>query len=240
MKTVETAPSAIKKGEKKMKNNKVWKKLLSLCLVGLFMLPMTTFANTKTSVLKGSPKLVNDIVPIFQSYSKLAAKYLVDCDEVHNQRRVSGERLKYCLTIAKDLRDKIIELNKTLDTLVRKIKNAGKWTKELDLEFDKGSFANGLDTESLSLIQQGNGYRTFTIKTIADLPINKVQIDAEVKELEAQIKKNASTNIQFFQPISYEPNAEFGRRGRLKIILKVIKAALDAATYACTFTKICD
>lgn len=86
-----------------MKNNKVWKKLLSLCLVGLFMLPMATFANTKTSVPTVSSRSVKNRELLLIDYSKMAEKFGISCNDLDKTNRPSGDRMKQCLTIAKDL-----------------------------------------------------------------------------------------------------------------------------------------
>lgn len=221
-----------------MKNNKFWKQLMSVVLIGLILLPTGILANAP-KLTSSSPKASKDITPVMKEYSKLAAKYLADCDSIHTLPRPAGDRLKYCLTVAKELRDKIIEVTKSLDTLIRNLKNAGKWTKELDDEFNNRASRSQINAEDLTQIRQGGGFREFSQKGNSDLKSSKSLFEQEINDLEAKIKKDASASIDFFQPISYQPVAEFNARGRLKLILKIVKAALDAATYVCTFTNLC-
>jgi hypothetical protein len=202
-----------------------WKMTLSLGLLISFVLPTVGLANTRANTLPASLKLAgkNDVLV---KYGQLAAKYLVDCDDLDSQPRPSGAQLKRCLTIAKELRDKFTEFIATSDTLVKNIQNNKKWTKELDEQFEKIAVKNGLDAETVRDVKQSGGFRTFYQTNINELKASKGAIDAEIKELEVQTNEKASGQNQVFQKISYEPKA---KARFLKVLKKVAQIAKKVA-----------
>jgi uncharacterized coiled-coil DUF342 family protein len=201
-----------------------WKTMLSFGLLVSLILPSASLANVKSKTPSNLVK--NEII---SRYNQLAAKYLVDCDDLAAQTRPSGERLKRCLTIAKELRDKFAEFILTLDTLVKRIKGVKKWTNELDEQLLKESSKLGIDAETANDIRRAGGFRRFYESSIRELEFSKGELDLEVKELEA---KPASEN-QIFQKASFVPTTEYKRVGRLKRILRIVKKIAVAILAAC-------
>lgn len=214
-------------------------KMMAVFSLSVFLiLPLAALANAKTTPPAAS-KQDRRFLEIVIRYGGLGIKYIGDCGDVLEQQPPSGQRLRQCLTISEQLRDQFNEFLESSDALVRKIKNAGKWTNELDEKFNNEAARNGVDAETIRLVKQAGGFRAFYEKSITQLKASRGEFDREVKELEAAIRKNASTQNQSFQKVSFEPVAE--RRGsKLKAVLKVAKAIADGLTYLCTFTKFCD
>lgn len=108
-----------------------WRTMLSFGLLASMSLPPASLANVKADTPHIPLGLVKDAA--LDNYSQLAAKYLSDCDHLVDKKpRPSGEELKRCLTIIKELRDKFDGFTQRLTSITDKIKNEGKWTKELD------------------------------------------------------------------------------------------------------------
>lgn len=209
-----------------------WKMMLSFGLLISLILPTAGLANAKLNASPLRSRLAADKRDELVKYGQLAAKYVSDCEGLTDQARPSGERLKRCLTIAKELRDKFTEFNATLDTIIRNIKNGNKWTKELDEQFDKEATGRGIDAETINKVKQSSGVRAFLQENITVLKASKGDLDNEVKELEAKIQKNASTQNEIFQTVSYKPAAEYSL-GRGITVGKIIKTVAIVLATVC-------
>lgn len=219
-----------------------WKMILSLGLLVTLILPSAGLANAKTNAPMIPSRLFGDKSDALVKYGQLVAKYFADCNDLDKQERPSGEKLKRCLMIAKELRDRFTEFTSTLETLVKNIKNAKKWTKELDEQFNKEAAKFKIDAETIDNIRQAGGVRAFYQENLNVLKAFKGDLDIEVKNLETKIQKNASTQNQFFQTVSYAPaaeHAEYKRAGLNRILNKVAKAAVDVAIAFCVATQVC-
>ena len=220
-----------------MNYKNLWKLTLSSALLVALVLPAAGLANPKTHV---SPKAASDKKDVLAKYSQLAGKYLSDCEGLTEQVRPAGDRLKRCLTIAKELQDKLLEFVATLDTIVKNAKGAKRWTPELDQRFDRDAAKSGLDAETINLIRQSGGFRAFYEKSLGELRSSKVEADREIKVLETKIKETASASQGvFFQTASFEPAGEYSRGKKWEILLKVAKEVVKVIIAVCTNTDLC-
>lgn len=127
-------------------------------------------------------------------YDQLAAKYLTDCDNWDVDSRVSGEKLKRCLTVAKELRDKFDSFLQKLESQITKIKTAKKWTNELDEAFEKNAARLGVQSTVINRIKDKGGFRAYYDKSIVQAKPPKTDFAAEIEALEAAIRTSGPSH----------------------------------------------
>lgn len=216
-----------------MKNYKnVQKMMLVLGLLVTLLLPGAGLINAKTNSLTKSSKMFGNKDDIKQ-FAQLADSFIVNCSNLDNVPQPSGEQLKRCLTISKGLRDKMTAFLGSLDSLVQVFKRKKMWGKEFDEKFIKVAAQNGVDAETIQDIKRAGGLSVFYQNAVTELKASKSGIDAEIKELEAQINNKASASSQdkVFQKASFEKRAS--KLALLKKIAKLAKKVAIAIIAAC-------
>jgi len=213
-----------------MKNRLFGKMMLSFAISVLLLLPSAGLANVKAGSLHTPPSLVPVKDEVLDKYSQLAAKYLTDCADL-DVSRPSGEKLKRCLTIVKELRDKFDGLLQRLESITGKVKKEKRWTKELDDEFEKNA-AKGGDSNLINQVKQQGGFRAFYQKSITELKGSKPKFDAEVEELEKESQQNAFSGSQAFQMISYASRTSNVRCSVLCVVHQVVMGVIRAVCNA--------
>jgi hypothetical protein len=201
----------------------IQKMLVAFGLMMTFLLPGASLVKAKTNTLPSSAKRVGNKDEILK-FSKLADSLITNCSNLDGVPRPSGEQLKRCLTISKELRDRMTAFLGSLDTLVQLFKNKKLWGKEFDERFIKVASQHGVDAETIQDIKRAGGLSLFYQNSVNDLRSSKSAIDAEIKELEAQVKSAAAVETNFFQKVSFER-----RRGLLGVAKKIAKVAKKVA-----------
>lgn len=167
------------------KINMAWKITMGFAVLLSLTMGPATLANTRADTPKDA---------FVVQYDQLAAKYLTDCDNWDVDSRVSGEKLKRCLTVAKELRDKFDTFLQKLESQITKIKNAKKWTRQLDEAFEKNAAKLGVQSTVISRIKDKGGFRAYYDKSIIQAKPPKTEFAAEIEALEAAIQKSASSH----------------------------------------------
>lgn len=133
---------------------------------------------------------------ILQFGKKFGEYFAADCDSLVEEARPNGQQLKRCLTLIKELRDKFGAFNQAVNSFPGKIKNAGKWTKELDEDFAQNAVKRGANSAIVDEANRNGGLRNFYEKNLGALNRLKVEMDAEIKTLEnLQLKTALSRNL---------------------------------------------
>lgn len=217
-----------------MKNRLFWKMTLCIGLSVLLLLPPTNLAKSKFDSPYVPASLIKIELKAVTEYTNELSKYATDCDSLKDSSRLSGEKLKQCLTILKGLRDKFGGFRKNSESVISKIKNANKWTKEFDDDFEKNAVKRGGDAASVNEVKNAGGLREFFQKIVRDFDKDKRDLDTEIKELEAMLEKSASSQSQPFQRISYTSPAVRGVGDYLvRKIRQMAKALCLAVCCAC-------
>ena len=180
-------------------------------------LTVTAAACVCLSTLIFTPKLVsgraiNNVASVpDKKYSQLASKYLEGCAD-RESSRPSNEKLKECLVIARELRDKFDAFVQGLTSASDKLKREDKWTKELDDKFERDALKDGVRADLVNEVKQKGGFREFYQKSFTVIKGSRADLDAEVRALEKELQGNASAgrqNVLQFSFTSTSPNHFF-------------------------------
>lgn len=213
-----------------MKNYKnIQKMMLAFGLLVTLLLPGVGLVNAKTNTLPPAAKRVGNKDEILK-FSKLADSFITNCSNLDNVPRPSGEQLKRCLTISKDLRDKMAAFQASLDSLVQVFKKKKAWGKEFDEKFIKVASKHGVDAETIQDIQKAGGLSVFYQTAVNELKASKSGLDLEIKELEVKVKESSAFQNHFFQQASFEQKS---RKKLLRLIAKIAKKVAIAIIAAC-------
>ncbi|MGB7069754.1 MAG: hypothetical protein WBD22_09690 [Pyrinomonadaceae bacterium] len=205
-------------------NNQLFKRTIVAILFVILMVQTSVLGNSRSGI---PDRIITD-------YSKLADLFIADCDDLDDARRPSGERLRRCLTISKELFDKLNNFSKRLEELVAKIRRGGKWNAALDAKFLREASRHGVDAETLAAVKQAGGLRAFYDKAQRELKSSRPAMEAEIKELESKV---AASDFQGsdarFVMASFVPESNVRFIGALKRVAKVAYKIAVAIIAAC-------
>lgn len=181
-----------------MKNAQLWK-ICRIQFLALMVLTISIHARAADTYLPSSLIAAETIK--MRSYTKEFQLYVDNCESVDSSK-LSKDQLKQCIANLKDLRVKYDTCLQTYEAVISKIKEANKWTKELDDDFYKRA-----SSQIAGEVRQAGGLRQALLTTGRDLAQDKANLDIEMRSLEEQYKKVASVNTVQFRLASYEPDA---------------------------------
>jgi hypothetical protein len=167
-----------------------------VCLTTLIFSPKPVSARVNNNVAAVPDK----------KYSEQASKYVDGCAD-RQTSRPSNEKLKECLVIAKELRDKFDTFVQGLTSTSDKLKRENKWTKELDDKFERDARKDGVRADLVNEVQQKGGFREFFQKSLTVIKGSRADLDAEVRGLENEVRQNASAGRQTFRQFSFAPTS---------------------------------
>lgn len=178
-----------------MKNSFILRTFLSLAMLLSGASAITAKADDKPFV---PPSLVKTETDIMLQFGKKFGEYFAaDCDSLINEARPDGQRLKKCLTITRDLRDRFGAFSQAVNSLPGKVKNAGKWTKELDEDFAQNAVKRGVNSAIVDEANRNGGVRVFYEKNLGALNRLKSEMEAEIKTMESLQSKAVSDRNSF-------------------------------------------
>ena len=150
-----------------------------------------------------SARVSNDVAVVPDAkYSQLASNYVEGCAD-RQSSPPSNEKLKECLVIAKELRDKFDGFVQGLTSASEKLKSENKWTKELDDKFERDARKDGVRADLVNEVKQKGGFREFYQKSLTLIRGSKGGLDGEVRALENELKGNASASRQNLRQFSF-------------------------------------
>lgn len=174
----------------------------------------------------------NALDRVLADYNAIGVKFIRDCKDIDQANPPNGERMKYCLTISKELLEKLTTFHKRIEELVRQIKIGGKWDAKLDQQFAADPARYGADATLANLVRQAGGIRSFIERSVTELVNLKPEFATEVREFEAKVRLLGSA-----------PAANGSSRVRVtKVAVKVIYIAQTsslAANAACSMSGLC-
>ena len=173
---------------------------LSLVAAACVCLSMLVFTPKPVSA-----RVINNVAAVpTDTYSELASKYLDNCGK-RETSRPSNEKLKECLVIAKELRDKFDAFAQRLTSASDQLKKDNKWTKELDDAFVRDAARDGVKANLINEVKEKGGFRAFFEKSFTLIKASKGDLAAEVRALEKELQGSASSGRQVFQQFSFAP-----------------------------------
>ena len=184
---------------------------LRLLMLIALILPTATLAKDDDKPYI-PPSLVKSESYAMAQFGKIFGKYeQADCESLLSDAQPNGQRLKQCLTITKEMRDKFSSFTQAVGSFSSKIKNADKWTKELDEDFAQTAVKRGIDSKFVNSVKQSGGFRSFYEKNLGTLNQLKGELDEEIKTLEKlqskSVAEERSSFAPFFVAVSYKRGA---------------------------------
>jgi hypothetical protein len=169
---------------------------------------------------------------VLTEYASLGSKFMRDCKDIETATPPQGDRWKHCLTISKELFEKLNSFHQRIEDLVRQIKAGGRWNERLDQQFYSDAARLGADADMVNAVRRAGGLRAFVEKVPPDLTNLKSAFAAEIAEFEAKTKSLGVASVG--RNTSY--------RAVTKVVTKVIYIAQTgslAANAACSLSGLC-
>lgn len=151
-------------------------------------IPATALAAVLITIAAMSVPEANAQDRILTEYTSIGARFIRDCKDLDQANPPQGDRLKHCLTISRELYEKLSSFNKRIEDLVRLIKNGGKWNPQLDQQFYSDASRLGIDQALLTDVRAAGGLRSFIERSVSDLKNLKAPLAAEIAQLDAEVR----------------------------------------------------
>lgn len=214
-----------------MKNKRSLKLFPGLCLIVTLLSSAVIPARSAGDEPFVPPTLVRTETSALVNYANDLKRYAADCQTLRDSSRLSGEQLKKCLSTLRGLHTRFDGFLKMQGDFVDKITKAGKWTKQLDDEFERFAQKRGASAELVNEVAQKGGFRSFFQSANRELARSKGELETEIGHLEELSKQSASADAVAAGPAA----GTFVTRR----FFKLVKDATDSACTAVCCTLAC-
>lgn len=150
------------------------------------------------------PSLIRSEVNGMGEYVGRLENYIRDCEESTRASKLTNDELAQCIEKLKEISRQLPGFVRNGENIVAKIKNANKWSRELDEDFEKNAAKRGVDAANINEAKRQGGLRQSYDKGLRSVSEDGKYIEKEITDLQASLMRRRSSNLQpSFQTASF-------------------------------------
>ncbi len=164
--------------------------LVVFCLIPIFVPAARAQRQSPYDMIKSEAEGV-------QRFAELLKAYDVQFQALKKKANPTGNEASAVETKANEVRSAVSEYQRNLNSLISKLRGAGKWTAEFDSGFEEVAAQSGVNATLLASIKAGGGPRATLERGLAGAGRLSTEIEQDLKDIKGRKAKLSWLQFSF-------------------------------------------